>query len=197
MFSLFAAKDSWANLKTALLRYKDQVNILKESKWRLVTWNWKWILTKPVKPTSERFTVFNFLSTTHREKKQVVFLFGDYEFLCKVFGIAGASGNYDQLYHTNTIIQNSQDHAVLKRYFRATIWESASLLLHLQENINAYGARSQLLLCNYQGMILKGPKLKTEPLKTFKRTMISLWQTAPTPVASVSSTMCYTRDCLT
>lgn len=37
VFSLFAAKDSWANLKTALLRYKDQVNILKESKWRLVT----------------------------------------------------------------------------------------------------------------------------------------------------------------
>ena len=27
-----------------------------------------------------------------RDKNQVVFPFGDYEFLCKVFGIAGASG---------------------------------------------------------------------------------------------------------
>ena len=30
----------------------------------------------------------------NRGKKQVVFLFGDYEFLCKVFGIAGASAEF-------------------------------------------------------------------------------------------------------
>ena len=37
VFAMFHAKDSWANLKTALLQYKQQVNILKESGWRLVT----------------------------------------------------------------------------------------------------------------------------------------------------------------
>lgn len=36
VFSMFNAKDSWANLKTALLQYKHQVNILKETTWRLV-----------------------------------------------------------------------------------------------------------------------------------------------------------------
>lgn len=37
VFAMFHAKDSWANLKTALLQYKQQVNILRESSWRLVT----------------------------------------------------------------------------------------------------------------------------------------------------------------
>lgn len=37
VFAMFHAKDSWANLKTGLLQYKQQVNILKESSWRLVT----------------------------------------------------------------------------------------------------------------------------------------------------------------
>jgi len=37
VFAMFHAKDSWANLKTALLRYKHQVNILQEAVWRLVT----------------------------------------------------------------------------------------------------------------------------------------------------------------
>jgi len=36
VFTIFNAKDSWANLKTALLQYKQQVNILKEATWRLV-----------------------------------------------------------------------------------------------------------------------------------------------------------------
>ena len=36
VFAMFHSKDSWANLKTALLQYKQQVNILKESSWRLV-----------------------------------------------------------------------------------------------------------------------------------------------------------------
>ena len=36
VFAMFHAKDSWANLKTALLPYKQQVNILKEASWRLV-----------------------------------------------------------------------------------------------------------------------------------------------------------------
>ena len=43
----------------------------------------------------------------NRGKKQVVFLFGDYEFLCKVFGIAGASGKLKiilyKTFHVNLI----------------------------------------------------------------------------------------------
>jgi len=37
VFAMFHAKDSWTNLKTALLWYKHQVNILQEAVWRLVT----------------------------------------------------------------------------------------------------------------------------------------------------------------
>ncbi|XP_022782751.1 uncharacterized protein LOC111323624 [Stylophora pistillata] len=66
VFAMFHAKDSWANLKTALMKYKEQVNTLKETTWG--------------------------------GKKKVVFLFGDYEFLCKTFGIAGASGKYPCLW---------------------------------------------------------------------------------------------------
>nr|XP_058961399.1 uncharacterized protein LOC131788329 [Pocillopora verrucosa] len=66
VFAMFHAKDSWANLKTALMKYKEQANTLKEATWG--------------------------------GKKKVVFLFGDYEFLCKLFGIAGASGKYPCLW---------------------------------------------------------------------------------------------------
>jgi len=38
VFAMFHAKDSWANLKTALLQYKHQVDILKEASWRLITY---------------------------------------------------------------------------------------------------------------------------------------------------------------
>ena len=37
VFAMFNAKDSWANLKTALKKYKEQVNILKEVNWTYVT----------------------------------------------------------------------------------------------------------------------------------------------------------------
>lgn len=36
VFAMFQAKDSWANLKTALIKYTDQVSILKKATWRLV-----------------------------------------------------------------------------------------------------------------------------------------------------------------
>ena len=36
VFTMFQAKDSWANLKTALRHYKSQVKILQEASWRLV-----------------------------------------------------------------------------------------------------------------------------------------------------------------
>ena len=37
VISIFHAKDSWANLKTALVKYKEQVNTLKEAASFLVT----------------------------------------------------------------------------------------------------------------------------------------------------------------
>ena len=33
VFAMFHAKDSWTNLKTALMKYKEQVNTLKEATW--------------------------------------------------------------------------------------------------------------------------------------------------------------------
>ena len=33
VFAMFHAKDSWANLKTALMKYKEQVKTLKEATW--------------------------------------------------------------------------------------------------------------------------------------------------------------------
>ena len=33
VFAMFHAKDSWANLKTGLMKYKEQVNTLKEATW--------------------------------------------------------------------------------------------------------------------------------------------------------------------
>ena len=36
VFAMFHAKDTWTNLKTALMKYREQVNILKEATWRLV-----------------------------------------------------------------------------------------------------------------------------------------------------------------
>ena len=38
VFAMFHAKDSWANLKTALLQYKHQVDILEEASWKLITY---------------------------------------------------------------------------------------------------------------------------------------------------------------
>ena len=36
VIAMFHAKDTWTNLKTALMKYREQVNILKEATWRLV-----------------------------------------------------------------------------------------------------------------------------------------------------------------
>ena len=36
VFVMFHAKDTWTNLKTALMKYREEVNILKEATWRLV-----------------------------------------------------------------------------------------------------------------------------------------------------------------
>ena len=36
VFAMFHAKDTWTNLKKALMKYREQVNILKEATWRLV-----------------------------------------------------------------------------------------------------------------------------------------------------------------
>ena len=36
VFAMFHAKDTWTNLKTALMKYREQVNILNKATWRLV-----------------------------------------------------------------------------------------------------------------------------------------------------------------
>ena len=36
VFVMFHAKDTRTNLKTALMKYREQINILKEATWRLV-----------------------------------------------------------------------------------------------------------------------------------------------------------------
>ena len=46
---------------------------------------------------------YNFFLFIPRGKKQVVFLFGDYEFLCKIYGIAGASGKYVHLVQFSSV----------------------------------------------------------------------------------------------
>ena len=60
VFSIFEAKDTRANLKSCLARFKAQVTMLGKTKWR--------------------------------NKRLRVFMFGDYEFLCTMYGLSGPNG---------------------------------------------------------------------------------------------------------
>ena len=71
VFSIFEAKDTRANLKSCLLRFKAQVNMLGRTKWR--------------------------------NKKLRVFMFGDYEFLCTMYGLSGPNGKNTKLYFEKII----------------------------------------------------------------------------------------------
>ena len=57
VFAIFHAKVSWANFKTALLQYKQQVNILKESSWSLC---WSRLVTKSRVRHVQNVTCHNF-----------------------------------------------------------------------------------------------------------------------------------------
>ena len=80
VFSVFEAPDTYANLWIALHQFKEQIPKLEEKRWRYI------ILKKTSKP------YIALLYTICRGKKVRVFLCGDYQFLCHMFGLSGASG---------------------------------------------------------------------------------------------------------
>ena len=79
VFAVFEAKDTPTNLHIALDRYREQITSLQSFIWRLVlrcTVMIRW-LTLVLGSSGKRFRLF---------------LCGDYEYLCRMYGITGASG---------------------------------------------------------------------------------------------------------
>ena len=70
IFAIFTAKDSRANLRICLNRYKSHIEMLNKQTWS--------------------------------NKSFRVFLFGDYEYLCSMYGITGANGKHPCLFCTIT-----------------------------------------------------------------------------------------------
>ena len=79
VFTAFQAVDTLFNLHVALDRYSEQVDELQQTEWRYVL-------------SLLFFLQFFKIIITIRGKQFRVFLSGDYEFLCKMYGISGASG---------------------------------------------------------------------------------------------------------
>lgn len=88
VFVLFEGKDTRNNLATILQGYKDQVEYLESTGWRYVNFS---LATTQNIPNLVVFPILVFI-LFFRGKAFVSFLYGDYEFLCKVMGISGASG---------------------------------------------------------------------------------------------------------
>lgn len=83
VFSIFVGLDTRTNLHIALDRYREQVQTLQETEWR-----YNYIMSCICNCTCTYFTSkHNF-----RGKKVRVFFSGDYEFLCRIYGITGAQG---------------------------------------------------------------------------------------------------------
>ena len=80
VFSCFEAGDSITNLHVSLDRYKEQVKDLVGMMWKYVSSTY--LCTRP----------FFKLTTNFRGHQLRVFLCGDYDFLCKMYGLSGASG---------------------------------------------------------------------------------------------------------
>lgn len=78
VFCCFEASDSVTNLHIGLDMYRDQINALSEAEWKYVY----------------SISIIKFLSllSTNRGRKIRVFLFGDYEFQTRSYGLSGASG---------------------------------------------------------------------------------------------------------
>ena len=74
IFCAFLAYDSVTNLHIALDRFSDQVNNLQTMKW------------------CNENTIAIISTFTIRDKSIRVFLAGDYELICKMYGLSGASG---------------------------------------------------------------------------------------------------------
>ena len=88
VFTAFEAPDSITNLNICLERYQGPVSLLQSHTWRYVN------------ITLINHTTCMFQSPHNRDKSVRVFLSGDYEFLCKMYGISGATGK--KPYQTQT-----------------------------------------------------------------------------------------------
>lgn len=77
VISIFEAPDSYTNLKIALSRHIDDIVTLERQTWRY---------------HNCKLDVQCLLQNFFRGKKIRVFLSGDYEFLCRICGLSGASG---------------------------------------------------------------------------------------------------------
>ncbi len=83
-FCVFEAPDSFTNLKVGLQRFQDQVDNLQNRKWRY-------------KLNTTQIVIMLWCVRVYRGKTIRVFLSGDYEFLCNIFGLSGASGKTNNL----------------------------------------------------------------------------------------------------
>ena len=86
VFSCFEGGDSITNLHVSLDRYKDNVHDLMGMMWKYVLYH--------LFVHSEQLLTLHCLDTT----RCVLFLCGDYEFLCRLYGLSGASGRHPCLW---------------------------------------------------------------------------------------------------
>jgi hypothetical protein len=77
VFAAFEAPDSKTNLHIALERYQGPVSLLQNYQWRYMLSN---------------LCGLHSYTTTCRQHSLRIFMSGDYEFLCKMYGLSGASG---------------------------------------------------------------------------------------------------------
>ena len=73
VFSLFEAPDNVVNLHLALDQYRDIISSLQETQWKLVK------------------TLKTLLILLYRDYNIRIFMSGDYDFLCNMYGLSGAS----------------------------------------------------------------------------------------------------------
>ena len=83
VFAAFEVPDSKSNLHVAMDRYKSEVEALKT-----LTWRYSHICNN-IKKCNTKLTILN---SVGKEFSIRVFLSGDYEFLCHMYGLSGASG---------------------------------------------------------------------------------------------------------
>ena len=81
VISIFEAPDSYANLRIGLKCHIDDIVDLESHTWRYIC-----LLESTTSSISEYGALFD------RGKRVRVFLCGDYEFLCRIYGLSGASG---------------------------------------------------------------------------------------------------------
>ncbi len=77
VFCIFLAYDSITNIHIGLDRYAQQIEDLQKTKWRYY-------------PT--KIIDIDYIVSFYRGKSLKVFMSGDYELLCRIYGISGAAG---------------------------------------------------------------------------------------------------------